>query len=53
MGVDECDLFLAGCGRVWVSVGKCGWVWASARFITAHTYFHFSMKLLKILETSI
>ena len=45
MVVCECDLFLAGCGWVWVSVtffgwvwvdvGECGWVWVSAWFITA------------------
>ena len=28
VGVGECDLFLA----------ECGWVWLSARFITAHNY---------------
>ena len=45
LGVDECDRFLAGCGwvwvsvtffwLVWVSVGKCVWVWVIAWFITA------------------
>ena len=45
LSVAECDLFLAGCGWVWVSVtffgwvwvgvGECGWMWVSARFITA------------------
>ena len=36
MGVGVCDLFLAGCGWVWVSVGGCGWVLVSAWFITTH-----------------
>ena len=43
LGVCECDLSLAG----------CGWVWVSARSITVNTYFNFSKKLLKILETLI
>ena len=39
LGVVECDLFLAGCWWVWVSVtfcdwvevevGECGWVWVN------------------------
>ena len=52
LGVGECDVFLAGCGWMWVSVtyfclsvgecgcglflAECGWVWVSARFITMH-----------------
>ena len=35
VGVGGCDLFLTGCVWVWEGVGKCGWVWVSARFITA------------------
>ena len=49
--VGKCDLFLAGCGCVRMSVNffwlhvcgfewvwhvGCGWVWVSARFITTH-----------------
>ena len=42
MGMGECDLFLAGCGLVWVSVtffgwmlagvGECGSLWVSLTF---------------------
>ena len=39
MGVGECDLVLAGCGWVWLSVtfcdlflAGCWWVWVSLTF---------------------
>ena len=25
--VDRCGLAVAGCGWLWVVVGRCGWLW--------------------------
>ena len=35
LGVGGCDLFWMGVGRCDLFLAGCGWVWVSARFITA------------------
>ena len=39
-----------GCGRVWLGVGRCGWVWLGALFRTAHLHYIWDVDLVKVTD---